>query len=188
VDEVIEALKSLMTENVLFMTEMAEAKPEAIQEAINDIDDAGSFGEEIGRQLHVVARSCAALGEVPCSKSGMKKVPVSPHVQSILLHEVCGSAELVHGIHARKVAVALDLIDWEESGTNIKDEVKMASISPEKVKKSMATWIPEGQNGRFQQTMERLGANITAKHSGFWGQLTKVTQKFTTKDWTDMIA
>ena len=47
-DEVIEALKSLMTENVLFMTEMAEATPEAIQEAINDIDDAGSFGEEIG--------------------------------------------------------------------------------------------------------------------------------------------
>jgi hypothetical protein len=132
VDEVIEALKFLMTENVLFMTEMAEATPEAIQKAINDIDDAGSFGEEIGRQLHVVARSCAALGEVPCSKSGgMKKVPVSPHVQSILLHEVCGSAELVHGIHARKVAVALDLIDWEESGTNIiKDEVTRLKINP----------------------------------------------------------
>ena len=58
------------------------------------------------------------------------------HVASLLMQHVFGMAEAEPGIHAHKVAVALDLIAWQESKVDDKLKVKMSWIPGEWVEKA----------------------------------------------------
>ena len=52
-------------------------------------------------------------------------------VASKLLQQVFGQMDLFVGLHARKVVCAFDLVDWEESGTTFKQNIKMVNMPAE---------------------------------------------------------
>ena len=99
------------------------------------------------------------------------------------MHGVFGSTDIFIGLHARKIVTALDFFDWEESGTSVKSEVKMQSITGKHVKESLKTWMPKGEARFFPELMESLGMLLGADTCGTYGKVKKViNQRFSPAD------
>jgi len=94
-----------------------------------------------------------------------------------MMQHVFRCTDLCFGAAFRKVVVAVDLFDWEEGGVAEKENVKMAKIPLANVKKSVLTWLPNGQRLVIQDTLEVLAIAIGRNRSGFWGQLQKVANQ-----------
>ena len=114
-------------------------------------------------------------GIVPTDKVGLIAAGVDETVASYLMQQVYGRTDLVIGIHTRKVACALDMFDWEETGAKSKLDVKMVNITVNHVKKSLTTWIDDGI--LFQAAIECLGETIGKNKLGVWGNISAVVNK-----------
>ena len=88
-----------------------------------------------------------------------------------MMSHVFGCTQIVVSLHARKILVALDLYDWEESGAKAKTEVKMVHIPPGYVYNSLKTWIPKGEGREFHDVMDALGTIFSTTESGLWGRI-----------------
>jgi hypothetical protein len=111
-------------------------------------------------------------GKVPLgSVAELEPLKLVPNVVSLLSTHIYGIPDLVVGLHARKIVTALDMVDWEESGTAKKSEVKMKDIQASHVQKSLLTWVPPGHKSSFHDLMESLGPVLSDRSSGAWGKL-----------------
>ena len=147
-----------------------------VQAVLNDVDAVG----KVAKAIHDVSTNLSVEkfgGIVPCEASELKELKIDETVMGLLLNQVFGETELVIGLNARKLMVALDLFDWEESGAEERVDVKMALVPPNYVKSSLLTWIPQGEMRHFQELMEPLATAIGDHRSGFWGSLMKSLKK-----------
>ena len=121
-------------------------------------------------------------GQVPQTKTPLLQL-VCDHTASLLMAQVFASTELVIGLHTRKIVCALDLYDWEESGTTSKSDVKMTSIPTAHVRKSLKTWMPKGIGRDLNHVMDSLGAIIGEKQQGEWGKVkSTINNSFPSKE------
>jgi endonuclease III len=154
-----------------------------VDNIIKDFECENTLG--VARKLLAVATALYTHHEglVPQTKEGLKSIGVEEPVTSLLMQQVYGSSELVVSLHARKILVALDMVDWEEAGTNNKSDVKMVKLTPEKVAKSLRTWLPKGESVNFHSIMDSIGNLLSARSIGQWGMITDaISRHFSTKD------
>ena len=121
---------------------------------------AGDNHDGAGESIYTVATELlkdSYNGRVPTTKKDLLAVNVDPNVASLLMQDVFGLSELVVSIHARKIVIALDMIDWEETGATLKSLLKTQAISVYRVKESLSTWLPKGEALHFHDVMESLG-------------------------------
>ena len=120
--------------------------------------------------------------QIPTTKEGLVGATISETVATKLMQDVFASTELVVGRHARKIVVALDLHDWEESAKN-KQDFKMTKLGPERARKSLLKWLPKGEKRNFQETMDALGDTFGEGEVGTWGKFKDTLNRhFNTKD------
>lgn len=130
-----------------------------------------------GGPLHEIATNLKAIdGKVPCCLEGLVDVVgLEDTLTGHVMQGVFGSAELVIGLHIRKLVCAVDFFDWEESGVSKKDELKMTKIPGGHVRKSLASWMPPGSGRACQDAVEALAEALgTAK---IWGKLTMAVKR-----------
>ena len=166
---------------------MAAISVEEVQQIIHGEDDSN----EIGAEIHRLATELDALdGQVPTTKEQLKGLGLSDYIVALLLNHVFGSAELLIGMHARKILTALDMVDWEGmSGAKKKSDVKMTQISDSRVANSLMTWLPRGEKGLFHDTMTSIGNLISCQKKGDWGRIrTSVNKHFATKEKETLLA
>jgi endonuclease III len=122
-------------------------------------------------------------GVVPQTKEALKSIGLEEPLVSLLMQQAYAQSELVISLDTRKVLVALDMVDWEEFGAKSKSEVKMGKVTPQKVRRSLRTWLPKGEGVHFHDTMDSIGSLISARNVGGWGKIEKViSSHFSTKD------
>jgi endonuclease III len=120
-------------------------------------------------------------GEVPTDKKELLKL-VDENVASLMMAQAFHSNEIVIGLYARKILTALDMYDWEDSGTKIKTDVRMKTISAARVQKSLETWMPKGTGQDFHEVMESLGAALDVMRQGSWGTIqAAINSNFSTR-------
>ena len=145
--------------------------------------------EGCGAEIHAIATELVkdeyrnAL--IPHTMDELIDIQVEEGVAALLMQHCFGSTELVVGINTRKLVVALDMFDWEEckNGEDLKQDIKMNKVPAERVKKSLAMWLPMGEQRTVQATMESLAALWGANRCGFWGKFNGILNKhFSPKD------
>jgi len=147
-----------------------------VQAVVSEVDTTG----KIAKAIHDVSTNLSVEkfgGIVPCDASELKELKIDETVMGLLLNHVFGETDLVIGLNTRKLMVALDLFDWEESGAEERVDVKMAKVPHNYVRASLLTWIPQGETRHFQELMEQLSSAIGDCKSGFWGSLIKSLKK-----------
>lgn len=95
-------------------------------------------------------------GMIPTTLEGLKEIDVDESVAYTLLQSQFGVTGLYVSLNIRKMAVALDLIDWEEYCPT-KSTIKMVAIKGEHVKASLLTWLPKGEVLAIQDAMDSIG-------------------------------
>lgn len=124
----------------------------------------------------------ASTGSVPHNRDALKALGLDDTVVALLMTQVYASTELIVGTHARKILVALDMIDWEEVAKE-KSKVKMSSLPSDKVKRSLLTWLPRGEATHFHDTMDSIGNLLQARTQGDWGRIkSTIATRFSPKD------
>jgi hypothetical protein len=142
----------------------------------------------LGGAIHAVASELVKepyAGIVPRTRDGLKDLPIHSDVTTLLLQHVYGeSSEFVVGLHARKILIALDMVDWEETGHEKKVDIKMLNLPANRVKKSLLTWLPLGEKAAFHDLMDSLGSILSPiKSVGVWGRVTAtINGNFAQKD------
>ena len=129
-DEVVAVLTDFDDKNVIDVEDMGESTGPKLQTIINRHCKNNSVGDalcSLTTKLHKDNHKCT----VPSTKEGLQALKVDETVASLLLQQVFGSTELVVGLHACKLVCALDLVDWEESGASLKQDVKMVKMPAE---------------------------------------------------------
>lgn len=122
-------------------------------------------------------------GNVPSDPGELKELSLDDTIIGLLMNHVFGESELLIGLNTRKLMVALDLYDWEDSGAEERVEVKMVKIPANYVKASLLTWLPTGEKRNFQELMEPLAAALGEHKTGFWGGLQRALKRhFAPKD------
>jgi endonuclease III len=111
-------------------------------------------------------------GIVPQKKDDLVEL-ADETVASEMMTQVFGSTDFSVGLHARKILIALDMFDWEDSADR-KQDVKMSNIYTLHVKKSLKTWMPKGTGKDFHDMMESVGSIICARRQGEWGKIKAV--------------
>lgn len=178
-------LLALIDAEVCTASQVAAKSGDEVQEivaAVNDDECLTGVGDHLTQiATHLMDEK---YGEyVPTNKKDLILVGVDETVASMMMQHVFGSTDIVVGLHTRKLVVALDMFDWEESKVTQKKDVKMAKITAASVKRSLDTWLPLGDRRNFQDTMETLGAQLGDNEVGFWGKLTNTLNKhFSAKD------
>ena len=184
--DVIRILKDLIDRSLITPADILEGKGgaggnETVQSVVMNWDDQC-------KEADVIVAACTELvkapynGVVPSTFDGLKALKVCDNVILHMMQHVFGCTELYFGLAFRKLVVAIDLIDWEEGGVAEKEKVKMAKIPLPNVKKSVLTWLPNGNRLVVQDTLEVLAITIGRNRSGFWGQLQKVANQKFSKD------
>jgi endonuclease III len=167
--------------------------PEAV--SAYDVDDLDVFFHEhnssdkadkaVSAAIHQVATLLVDEhdGVLPKTRAGLLGLKLDATVSDLLLANVFGIPQLIVGLHARKILVALDMVDWEETGTTQKADVKMINVTACNVKKSLQTWLPPGEKVVFHDLMESLGDIISNKSTGVWGTVTNaINGSFNARD------
>ena len=120
---------------------------------------------------------------VPWTLRELKTIPpLKGSLSNLLMQHVFGYTEFVVDLNARKICVALDLIDWEEAGVEKKTAVKMVKITPAAVRRSILTWLPKGYGQEFHDVMATLGRFISADNRGKWGQCKSIISRNFSKE------
>lgn len=149
--------------------EIGGSTREAVQLVINRIDAENTTAAE---SIIAVAKCVEeAGGAIPSTHDGILEIPTMDSRVASQLMTIFGSTELAVGLHTRKLVVALDMFDWEETGVEHKTDVKMASVPAERVKKSLTTWMPFGERRASQEMLESVGNVIGSDRIGFYGKL-----------------
>jgi endonuclease III len=157
---------------------------------VNLIDQCNTGIKAVGASIHTVASLLVNGhdGVVPQTRAELLKLKVDATVSDLLLLDVFGAPQLVVGLHARKILVALDMVDWEETGATLKSDVKMVDVKAGNVKKSLQTWLPLGEKAGFHDLMESLGAIVSDKSCGVWGKVRRtINGNFNAKDKKSLI-
>lgn len=161
--------------------EIAKKKLVDVQKLVAD-DEGGKLGKAI-HDLSTVLNAKPFEGIVPSDPADLKELKLDDTVIGLLLNHVFGETDLVIGLNARKLMVALDLYDWEDSGAEERVEVKMVKVPSNYVKASLLTWLPAGEKRHFQELMEPLATAIGDYRNGFWGSLMRTLRRnFSPKD------
>lgn len=164
------------------------ALDEAEIQAYVDKGDKSNKSLALGIVTFIDNLSSNGNGLVPMDKEALKALGVDDTVTSLLFSEVFGSPELVVGLHARKILVALDMVDWEFACTE-KSKFKMSSLTVSMVKRSLMTWLPKGEVTLFHDTMDTVGNLLAARVKGDWGKVKMVIQShFSPKDGQMLLA
>lgn len=173
----------LNDEDSLCNAEAMSQKTEAeLQTSIDTVDNTNTESAAIILSVATELAKPGYNGQIPTTKEGLIGATISECVATKLMQDVFASTELVVSFHARKIVVALDLHDWEESAKN-KQEFKMKMLSPERARHSLLKWIPKGERRHFQETMDALGGTLGVGETGFWGKFTHTLNRhFNAKD------
>ena len=183
-DDVVSILLKLWHEECLYSEEMVTKTPSELQNYINEYD---VESVNVGTTLHEVAIAIRALDNalVPQNPKELKSALghcTDETVRALLMQDVFGYTDLVVGMHARKMAVALDLFDWEEYAAK-KTDVKMVNITTAAVKKSFKTWLPKGEIGNFHTVMDDLGELLSRDARGDNGKVMRtINRHFSTEE------
>jgi endonuclease III len=176
---------------ILIVTGMAAGRetPDELANAtaldlMNYFKDDPSLGDE---QANAIINICKNIvnnhgGTVPQDRATLKSYGVDDVTASLLLTQVFGATELIVGLHARKILIALDMVDWEFTGEE-KTKLKLSKLPAEKVKRSLFTWLPKGEASTFHDTMNSIGNLLCARTQGDWGRITKaINSHFSPKE------
>jgi len=181
-NDVVEVLFSFAEAKMFTAAEIAGKTLADVQTVIGSIDKKN----KLAKAIHGVCTKLVAEphnGIVPSSAEGMKALNLDDAVAGLLMNSVYGATDLVIGLNTRKAMVALDLMDWEESGATRRVDVKMAKIPASHIKNSLITWLPTGEKRNFQECIEPLATVIGENKSGLWGSVKKtLTKHFSPKD------
>jgi len=151
-------------------------KNETVQSIVTNWDSESDAAE-------IIVAACTKFVKAPhngialSTFEGLKALKVCDDVIIHMVQHVFGCTDLCFGVACCKLVVAVDLFEWEEGGVAEKENVKMAKIPLANVKKSVLTWLPNGQRLVIQDTLEVLAIAIGRNRSGFWGQLQKVANQ-----------
>jgi endonuclease III len=168
---------------------MCEASAQQVQTSISRYESDEESSLQVANDLLAVANTVDAdhKGIVPQTKEELKSIGVKEPVLSLLMQHAYASSELVLSLHTRKVIVALDLVDWEEFGAEVKTEVKLGKVTADKVKRSLRTWLPKGEGVHFHDTLDSIGSLISARTPGDWGKIERaISLHFSAKDKTEL--
>ena len=186
--DVVIILCTLINRKLIFPAEITAKTVPDVQAVINETDTDCVEAAAIIHGAAVKLLQAPFEGVVPQNKEDLMKLDLDDTVASRIMQNVFGDTDLIVGLHTRKLVVALDMYDWEESGVKEKEEVKMAKIPVEHVKKSLLVWIPRGERRSLQDALESLGAAIGRNQSGFWGIYSKIAgSHFSTKEKKQLI-
>ena len=183
------ACLSLGEANLLKCLEMAKGGAGAnIQDALDHMENP-DYARAFSCQGNVLCQLAQDLennhgGLVPFTKDEVTSLHgVTPNVASLLMQHVFGDTQVVFGIDACKIFVALDLFDWQECREDNKRSVKMTDINPQWINKSMDTWLPKPKQIKLQHTLGRYGCSIGVHQKGNWGMLkSKIMKHFKAED------
>jgi hypothetical protein len=156
--------------------EMTDATAEEVKEVINDFATDQDVSLKLAKALLEIAAAIRDKhhGYVPQTKVGLKSIGLREPLISLLMQQAYASSELVITLNTRKTLVALDMVDWEEFGAESKSEILMGKVTPDKVKRSLQTWLPKGERVHFYDTMDSVGGLISARTAGDWGKINKI--------------
>ena len=172
-----------MDEDLVKAQDISGATVERLQTVINTVDNENIHS---AGAIHNIAKNLSTdehQGYVPTEKKLLEGIGLSESLASMVMQQVFGSTELVVGLDTRKLFVAVDMVDWEETGAEDKTAVKMAKVSAAMVKNSLIKWLPKGDLEKFQNTIEPLAAALGANEGCFWGKLNAtLNTHFSVKD------
>jgi hypothetical protein len=180
-NEAIQILLDLSSFNLLTPATIAAVNVAELMDIIVKVNS----GCELGSGIFDIANELVKPEygrNVPTTKEELLEIGLDDHLASSLMQQVFGSTELVVGLNACKLMVALDLMDWEECGARAKQDVKMVSITSNSVVRSLATWLPKGDGVLFQDYVESFASAVGANAVGFWGKYKKLAGHFNPKD------
>lgn len=179
-------MTSLWEDNAIYPEELVKKTPAAVQTVV---DATNRKNPNVGSVLHQVAIAVHNNnGSIPKDPKELNTVLghcVNETERALLMQDVFGSTDLIIGTHARKIAVALDLFDWEEFGEK-KSEIKMTMIKAPAVKRSFKTWLGNAalraEVGNFHNVMHHLGELLGRDAKGDHGRITKVINRHFSTD------
>ncbi|CAB9504958.1 unknown protein [Seminavis robusta] len=170
-DDAIAAVLAFLGQGLVSPDDFAAATVQSLKKILDDYDINGKAAatlKSIGTDL--VANF---EGSVPFKRADLSSI-CDDTVTSLLMSHVFGSTDTVVGLHTRKILTALDMVDWEESGTSEKAEIKMVDLPPALVKRSLKTWLPKGEGSALHDKMDSLGRILGNLRQGTWGKVTRV--------------
>ena len=132
----------------------------------------------LAEKIHALGSGVMSSSEpFPSTLATLKELGADDIVARRVMQHVFGSNELVISIHCRKIVCALDMFDWEETGADKKDTVKMVKVQAKAVRNSLVTWLPKGEGRQFQDALDSLGEALGTKRVGSWGKVTATVNK-----------
>lgn len=183
-NDTVQVVLALAAADLITAEQIANKTVEDVQTAINSCDLKPA--QKLGKVIHAVGTKLNAEkfnGNVPCNAADLKALKLDETVIGLLLNHVFGDSDLVIGLNTRKLMVALDLYDWEDSSAEMRVDVKMVKIPSNYIKASLLTWLPTGEKRNFQELLEPLATAVGEHKCGFWGKLTSSLKRhFSPKD------
>ena len=173
-DEVVAVLVKLGDEGLVTPAAMSAITCEELVTHIHAVDDDDDRSGPLLHKLAVDLTGAEYGGVVPNARDELLALGLSTDVVSLLMQHcfACTTYEIGH--HGTMLAVALDLIDWEEYAPEgehlVKQDVDMDIISAADVKNSLLTWLPMGEQRAILDIMETLAAFWGEDRKGNWGK------------------
>lgn len=105
-----------------------------------------------------VAKAMVASKSYADTSEALQALGMDSVASAVIARDIFGETGVVASLHARKIATALDFIDWEGMSNNEKKtDVQMKDIPARHVELSVQTWIPIGDEHEFNEMMHALG-------------------------------
>jgi hypothetical protein len=156
----------------------AEGNLEAAKNIIPDIEAA--VVPAVETIVAISKKLCADYdSKLPVTRSELLDIGIDEVVVSNMMRDVYGSSEIFASLSVRKVVVALDMVDWEDSGATTKLSVKMTDFKANKVKASLNTWLKRGERMAFLKAADSLGRALAeiSRENLFWGPFRRTLNK-----------
>ena len=174
-----------------------DASAEKIEEIIRERCKLPEWGIKMTRTVGDLQRLAGNLskgkylGSFPTNKTQLGNLGVDGVICSYFAQQVYGYCPggLNVGLHAKKIATALDLYDWqEETGLEKRTEVKMTNVSSSRLAKSLQKWLPSDLCLQFYDITENIGMLFGSHTTGAYGSVVKlINSDAATKDKSDLL-
>lgn len=179
--DIVDILEALWQSNpvLLFANDMASANTTDMQTVINSKLDRGrSVDSSVVETLITFSRQVnnRPEGKIPDNPTALKELHLSDIEQAVLFQDVFGGSALVVGEDTRKIAVALNLFDWEEF-VEKKVDTQMGDITESDVRKSYQTWLPQKFHRTLHNVMQSFGEHLSRDAKGDYGRLIKAIDR-----------
>ena len=170
-EDTISILLNIQEKDLLLMERMAETTLELLAAAIQGDSDCDV--DAIAEGLLAIAKAINPMEYFPMSRKEFDEVAefVDESLVDKLMQDCFGCTKLLVGLNTRKVAVAIDLIDWEGLGFTRRSDVKMKDVKAAYVEGSTQKWLPKGLGRSFQEAVEQVGALIGMNKIGTQGKV-----------------